>query len=146
MAGRISVYGAQAMLSSYFSKGAEPPPSFFLALILNNTPTPYVSGSELDEPIGMGYQRAEIVNDLSSWTNASQPFVVGNLADVSFIPATDDWGQIRYWALCNAIAEGFVIATGAIENPLTVNTGDQVVIPEASLSFSLGPFFTVTDN
>lgn len=146
MAGRVSVFGAQALLTSFFSQVVEPPPSLYLALIPEVAPTPYLAGDELEEVIGMGYARAEIPNDIASWSNASQPFVVANGIDVPFMAATGDWGQIRYWALCNAPDAGYVYATGEIEQPLTISNGDQVVIAEGALSISLGPFFTVTDN
>src|SRR4029077_18960231 len=47
MPGRITVWGANQLLMSYFAKKEEPPPSFYLALIRDTAPTAYMAGSEL---------------------------------------------------------------------------------------------------
>lgn len=146
MAGRVSVIGAQTVLNAFFSKSQEAPDSFYLALIREVAPTPYLSGEELDEIAGLGYQRAEIPNDTDNWSNTSQPFTVANAQDITFSPATDDWGAIRYWALTSSPAGGVVYFAGDMENQLYINNGDQVLIAEGTLSVSLGPFFAATDN
>jgi hypothetical protein len=141
MAGRITVWGASQLLTAYMGRTTEPPPNFYLALIKDIAPTPYMSGSELDEPSNVDYQRILIPNDLANWVNDSQPQEVYNVLPQQFITATSDWGKINYWALCNAVVDGYNFVVGDLENPVLLNTGDQVVFEEGDLSVALGPFF-----
>lgn len=142
MPGRVTLWGAGELLKTTFSRTAEVPPAFHLALILGSPPTPFVSGSELDEPDLPSYQRVEIPNDIAHWDNTSQLHVVTLNADVSFVPAAEDWGTIRYWALCNASVDGYVYFAGSLEEPIEVLESDIVVLKAGDLSFSLGPFFS----
>jgi hypothetical protein len=145
MSGRITVWGASALLTTYFAKTSDPPPSFYLALITDIAPTPYLSGGELDEPEALDYARAEIPNNLLNWANDSSPQEVYNILPISFTTATSDWGMIRYWALCNAPVDGYNFITGELENPVLINTGDQMVFADGDLSVVLGPFFLVEE-
>lgn len=141
MSGRLTVWGASQLLTSYFIKKTIPPPNFYVALIRTAAPTPYLSGSELDEPDNADYARMLIENDSMSWGNDSQPQEISNLLDVEFPAAVSDWGDIRYWALCNAAVDGFNFLVGELETPVQVMTGDQVMFAEGDLSVELGPFF-----
>jgi hypothetical protein len=141
MAGRITVWGAQQLLTSYFVGTTAVPESFWLALVRTVPPTPYMDGTELDEPDSDDYARIEIPNDQEHWANDSQPQEIYNLLPAQFITATADWGPIGFWALCNAPVDGFNFLVGDLENPVLVSTGDQVEISEGDLSVSLGPFF-----
>lgn len=141
MSGRLTVWGASQLLTTYFTQGTTPPPSFWLALVRTTPPDPYMSGSELDEPDSDDYSRIEIPNDLANWTNDSQPQEIYNVLPAQYVTATADWGQIGFWALCNAQVDGYNFLVGDLENPLLVSTGDQVEISEGDLSVSLGPFY-----
>lgn len=146
MPGRLTVWGASQLLTTYFIKSSTPPPNFYLALIREIAPTPYVNGSELDEPDNDDYARVQIANDTVRWANDSQPQEVYNAEPVSFTTATSDWGKIRYWALCNADVDGFNFLVGELENPLMITTGDQIVLSEGDLNVALGPFFLVEEQ
>jgi len=146
MSGRITVWGASQLLMSYFTQTTEPPPYFYLALIRTIAPTPYMSGSELDEPDNTDYARIEIANDLAHWVNDSAPQEVANLVPAQFVTAVSDWGQINYWALCNAPMDGYNLVVGNLESPVFVEAGDQVVIEESDLSVTLGPFFLAEEE
>jgi hypothetical protein len=141
MSGRLTVWGASQLLTTYFTMATTPPPSFWLALVRTTPPDPYMSGSELDEPDSDDYSRIEIPNDLANWANDSQPQEIYNVLSAQYVTATADWGQIGYWALCNAPVDGYNFIVGYLDNPLLVSTGDQVEISEGDLSVSLGPFF-----
>lgn len=141
MPGRLTVWGAGALLTNYFTQTTTAPPTFYLALVRAIAPTPYMSGAELDEPDNDDYARIAIDNDLANWANDSQPQEVYNVLPAQFITATSDWGSINYWALCNAMVEGYNLLVGELESPVIVASGDQVVISEGDLSVSLGPFF-----
>jgi hypothetical protein len=146
MSGRLTVWGAQQLLTTYFTMGTTPPPSFWLALVRTTPPDPYMSGSELDEPDSDDYSRIEIPNDLANWANDSQPQEIYNMLPAQYVTATADWGQIGFWALCNAQVDGYNFLVGDLENPLLVSTGDQVEISEGDLSVSLGPFYLAEEG
>ena len=146
MSGRLTVWGAAEMLTCFFNRTGDPPTSFWLALIRQVPPTPYMSGLEIDEPDNDDYARVEILNDSNEWTNASQPQVMSNELPVQFMTASSDWGLSGYWALCNADSGGFCYFVGDLESPLLVETGDQVVISEDDLSVALGPFFMAEEQ
>lgn len=146
MAGRLTLWGAGELINSFFGKSAEAPPAFYLALILETPPSPYVSGSELDEPEVGSYARVEIPNEISTWTNNGQLQVVSTDIVITFITATADWGRIRYWALCSAPSGGYVYMCGNMEQPFRVNSGDQAQVPAGDLTVNLGPFFTTEEG
>ena len=50
MAGRLTLWGAQQLLTGYFGQTIAPPASFYVALIVSVPPTPFMDGSDLDEP------------------------------------------------------------------------------------------------
>lgn len=147
MAGRLSLWGAGELLQSFFGRSAEPPQSFYLALIKSTAPTPYVSGAELDEPSSDdGYQRVEITNEVTSWADSTGVLhVVANVDDLFYVTALNDWGRISFWALCNQQEGGYVYCMGDMEEELFVYAGDQAVISAGELSLELGPFFTDED-
>jgi len=141
MPGRLTVWGAGQILTSYFARTTTPPPAFYLALVRNIPPTPYMSGSELDEPDNIDYARVLIENDLAHWSNSSQPQEIFNVMPSQFITATSDWGQINFWALCNADVDGYNLVVGNLDNPVVIEAGDQAVFADGDLSVSLGPFY-----
>lgn len=146
MAGRITLWGAGQLISTMFGRAQEVPASYHLAMIKTIPPTPYVSGAELDEPIGMGYGRVEIPNNLTYWSNQGQ-IQVGILnADANYAQATGDWGDLKYWALCNATVDGYVYFIGSLETPIRVNNADTVQVQAGDLGVTVGPFFTSTGD
>jgi hypothetical protein len=145
MAGKITLWGAGEILRTFFSRTGEPPPNFYLALIKDIPPTPYLSGTELDEPDFEEYNRFEIPNDDIAWTNEGQIQIMVCETDIAFTEAVETWGTIRYWALCNAPVDGFVYFIGDFERPSLIDVGDTVVVNPGDLSVSLGPFFFKED-
>ena len=146
MAGRITLWGAGQLMSSYFGRQAVIPDTYYLAAIKTIPPSPYVSGAELDEPIGMGYQRVAIPNNGLYWTNTGQIQVALLNTDVTFTAATGDWGELRYWALCNAVREGYAFFIGTLETPVTILNTDELEVGAGDLGVSVGPFFAAEDN
>jgi hypothetical protein len=149
MAGRLTMWGASEVLTTFFGNGEQSrdaPGSFWLALVREIAPTPYMSGAEIDEPDQADYARVEIPNDTLNWDNASAPQVISNLLVASFAVAVTDWGECRFWALCNAPIDGFNYLVGDLEVPLLVSAGDTVEVSEGDLGVSLGPFFSAEDE
>jgi hypothetical protein len=146
MSGQLTVWGAGQLLTSYFTATAEPVDNFYLALIMAIPPSPYMDGSELDEPLVVDYARIAIPNDALNWANDAQPQELYNILPAQFVTASSDWGLIGYWALTNAPTDGFNFIVGNLENPVLIEAGDQAVISEGDLSISLGPFFLAEED
>ena len=149
MSGRLTVWGAGELLTNFFGNGEqarEAPGSHWLALVRAIPPTAYMSGAEIDEPDATDYTRVEIANDLLTWSNASSPQTVYNQLAAQFPQAVTDWGVIRFWALTNALKEGFNYLVGELEQPLLVEAGDTVRLEAGDLGVSLGPFFTTDES
>ena len=144
MAGRLTLWGAGEILRSFFSRATTPPTDFYLAVIKDIAPTPYISGAEIDEPVGGGYERVAIPNDAVNWGSDGSLHTISVITDQVFKVATANWGVIRYWAICNAAVDGYVYFCGKIEtdNLINVETGDTVILGEGDLTVQLGPFFT----
>lgn len=141
--GRPTLWGAGEILRTFFSRAAEPPTSFYLALVKDIAPNPYITGEEINEPDAVDYQRAEIPNDLATFgdQNTGQLHMIYNLNDILFLTALADWGTIGYWALCDAAVGGNVYFYGDFEEPDEVLAGEQVLIPASLLAVEFGPFF-----
>lgn len=142
MAGKVTLWGAGEILRTFFAQSTEPPENFYLALISEVAPTPYISGAELSEPLFDEYERAVIPNDAITWTNDGQVHIMICETDVVFPTALEDWGTIRFWAVCNAPEGGYIYFVGAFEEPEVISEGDAVQVSSGNLSVSLGPFFS----
>jgi len=145
MSGRLTIWGAQQLLTVYFSQYATPPLDFYLALIKDVAPTPFLDGTELDEPLATDYARILVPNDQLNWANDSEPQVVYNTQPLAFTVATSDWGLMNFWALCDSPTDGNLVLVGDLEQPLQILTGDQAAFDEGDLTIVLGPFYQPDD-
>lgn len=137
MAG-ISRWGADLFTANLLGRSRPVLDTFYLALIVGNAPTAYVSGEQLAEPPdGSGYVRGVIPNDADTWALGDHS-VASNAVALLYPAATTAWGRVRYWALCNAPVGGYVVAFGAL-SPLLVDTGDVVRINVGALQLQLIP-------
>jgi hypothetical protein len=143
MSGRLTIWGAQQILGSFFGKSYVAPDNFYLALIKNVEPNAYVSGAELDEP-REGYERIAIPNNGLWWGDNGQLHVISTEQDVTFATATAQWGVIRYWALCNAPVDGMAYACGDLPGNSLVGIGDIASVAAGDLAITLGPFYAPT--
>lgn len=143
MAGRPTLWGAKEFLKSFFGQTTNPPANFYLALVQETPPNPFISGTELDEPVGMAYARKVIPNNSTNWSNTgitNQLHLVSNQLELAFTAATGEWGAIGYWALCDASTAGNVYFYGQLEQPVFIGDGDQAIVPALDLVIELGPF------
>jgi hypothetical protein len=143
----LALWGANEISQMIFGRRSLPPENFFLALIRTNQPNAFSDGTELDEPPTdtTGYARLQVPNDPTIWDTDGY-YLVRNIVDLTFLEADQDWGRIQYWALCNAVTEGFVYFTGRFPQSEVVTAGDIVHIPAGSLQIALGPIFGVDDG
>lgn len=141
----LTLFGAGQMLNTMFGNSSIVPTNFYLALISNQVPTPYLAGEELAEPTAASYTRAEMPNTPGAWDNASDPATIFYADAVGFSPAVEDWGLVSYWALCDSVLTGSVYAFGELAVPITVLAGDTVTLPALTFSISIGPFFATPE-
>lgn len=140
MAGRLTLWGAGELLTNFFTGGGTLPDNFFLAVTKTASPTPYVSGAELDEPLVGSYERLMIPATSAFWNNAGQIQVLEMSKDMSFVTALEDWGKLKYWALCDSPAGGNVYAFGDMD-PVNVDVGETLTLFDGDLAITVGPFF-----
>lgn len=143
MSAGITADGIEYLLN--LMRNAETPVgSYYVALIRDLPPGFTISGEELDEPTNPEYARGEIINDSGSWEVSDN--TLSNAVEVPFPVATDDWGQIRYWALTDQPLDlgGRVLLAGEFSEALFVEALDQPVLDEGSLTFSLEGFQWLT--
>lgn len=113
----------------------EPVGVYYVALCFNE-PGITTGGGELDEVEGLGYARGELVNVSGNWDVIHSQLT--NQVGVIFPLADEDWGQVRYWAICDAIEAGRVFWAGEFSEPMYIGEGDQVEIPEQALALYFG--------
>lgn len=87
-----------------------------------STTAPADDGTNITEPVGNGYARVSVTNDLTTW-NASSSGVKTNAIDISFPQATGSWGTITHFALIDQ-SSGDVIFTDVLVTSKTVDNGD----------------------
>lgn len=141
MSGQITLFGASQILASNFSKTVTPPLNYYLALIPSTSPTAFISGDELIELSGNGYARVQVPNDGTAWKLTNGQNAVTNVAGITFAAATGDWGQIRYWALCDALTGGNSYFYGAFDSPVVVNNTDILTVAAGNLVISVDAFY-----
>ena len=93
-----------------------PPTDYYVGLFTEN-PTPLGTG---DEVSGGGYTRVLVSFDIASDMSSA------SLGDVNFPVATGDWGEITHVGIFNASESGELYFFGALENPRSIYTGDEI--------------------
>lgn len=82
--------------------------------------------------MGLGYRRAEIENISANWD-----VIHGQLTttvDIDFPLADEDWGEVRYWAVCDSEDGGRVLWYDSFTDPFFIGEGEQPTIPAYGLS------------
>lgn len=141
----MTLWGAGEILTNFFAGGKTLPEDFWLALVKDAAPSAFISGAELDEPQVGSYNRMKIPASAAYWDNAGQMHVIGTTKNLPFVTANQDWGSIRYWALCDARVEGHIYAIGDLE-PIYVATGEAPELFAGDLTIALGPFYQTQEG
>ena len=135
MNGLITRDGA-AYIFNLFTNGESAAPTYYVALVVSAQPGIAVSGDELDEPAVSEYQRGALANVSGNWKIDGGTLI--NMVDIDFPVVANDWGQIRYWAICDEIDGGRVLFVGTFNTPFIVAIGDQPYVSAQALSIDLG--------
>jgi hypothetical protein len=133
MSGFMTAAGADYLLHLF--SGDQTKEIYHVALVGNQEPGLTTSGRELKEPTEASYTRSEVVNQSGNWQ--VQHGTLTNEVEISFPLATTDWGDIIYWAICDAPEGGSVLWTGEFTTAFYVAGTDQVTIPVGGVSVSL---------
>lgn len=115
-------------------------PAYYVALIVNERPSQFIVGWELDEPLYEDYARARYDNIPLGWTTATGE--VSNTLALSFPVAQNSWGTIRHWAICTSEESGDVLWAGSLETPIEVYATDQVTFPPGALTIRATSYST----
>jgi hypothetical protein len=127
----MTMYGANLTLDLLFGRTQSAPATLYVAVMYEEAGY-LVEGSELDEPDGGGYARVAMPNDGIHWHETADG-LASNGADVVFPTATEAWGQLRFWAICDAATDGNVITWGGMSARLIL-AGGNLRFPVDTLS------------
>ena len=136
MSGRVTNYGSQLFLKSFFGKSTTIPNTLWIALVTDEEPSVGSTGSDIVEPLTDDYVRSQYPNSKSNWTVTGTE-TISNSNAIEFPIATSDWGEARYFAVCDKKTGGNVIAYGDLLNGVEVFDSDQVIIAIGGISFTL---------
>ncbi len=81
-------------------------------------------GTDITEPVGMGYARVSVDNDGVTWDPASGGTKQNDIA-FTFPQATGDWGTIAEAFVADAASGGNVLWTGALKTVRFVGNGER---------------------
>lgn len=115
-------------------------PAYYVALIINERPSQFIRGTELDEPRVTDYTRARYDNIPLGWTESSGE--VSNTLALTFPMAESYWGTIRHWAICTEIEGGEVLWAGSVETPFEVHSEDRVSFQPGALTIRATSYST----
>lgn len=119
----ISTYLANKLLDHVFGDTPySPPATFYVALF---TTMPDADGNGGVEVAGGSYARAASTNDDLNWTDAVGR-IKGNSADIIFVQASDEWGDLLGAGIYDALSSGNLLVFGEFATPLAVHTNGIV--------------------
>ena len=122
--GDLAYWGAQQVAKTMFGKTVTPPSTWYMALVVGDEPSGFITGAELDEPSGGGYARQVIQNNASNWQEITFG-VMSHTKEIWFPTATKNWGLVHSWALCNASSGGEIFSFGRFNKGKHIEAGDR---------------------
>ena len=131
----ITNYGSRLVVQAVIGQALTTPDTLYIALT-TASPNATSTGVSLAEPAGGSYARAAILNDAAHWTFDGYNLVY-NTNDITFPTATGSWGRIGYWAICDALTNGNVLAYGTMNPVYSIVSGDTTKVLAGSCSFSV---------
>lgn len=108
-------------------------PTVFLAL---STADPGIDGTGFVEPVGNGYGRVAVANDLTQWPAATAG-VKKNGADIDFPEATDLWGTVTHFGIFVAASGGSPAAWGELDTSQSPDSPDQLQFAVGTLDVKI---------
>lgn len=139
MSGFITGSGENFLLD-LICRAVTAPQNFYLALMVNEPPSHFLSGSELDEPLVEEYARAEYQNSPGNWSERTGEMF--NTTQISFAVAKTAWPTIRHWGLLDAPESGTLLWAGTFDNPVELEVGDQLTFPVGFITLRTTSYIT----
>ena len=129
--GCLSNYAENKLLDHVLKTGAYSRPAHLYMALCTADPTDAGTGDSITEPSGGAYAR-EICDD---WDSAAAR-ATANSALIEFAAATAGWGTITHFAICDALTSGNMLAHGALDTPVEIETSDvfSLAIGDADIS------------
>lgn len=138
-AGEISDYLSNIWLDRMFRNQAFAVPTTYVAGIITNPVTDSMTGSTITEPVGNGYARELVYENLGGtpdWNAVAgtTPTVVDNSDDVDLGPASGgNWGTVIATAVCDASSAGNMLMYDNDMTDQAVDDGDTMRFPAGDL-------------
>jgi len=101
-----------------------------------STADPGDDGAGLAEPVGNGYARVQVTNNLTQWPAAAGGSK-NNANDITFPLASGSWGNITHFGIFDQLAGGNLLGSGALTVARTVGDGDQPRFAAGEITISL---------
>lgn len=94
---------------------------------LSTTSIDRTLGTGMTEPSGGSYAREPVtMNSSTNWGELfDSSYIFANKNAIAFDPPTSNWGRITHWFISDASSGGNIIATGPLNRPIFVQSGDS---------------------
>jgi hypothetical protein len=96
------------------------PGTVYIGLMLS---APLRDGTSVVEPVGNGYARVAVVNNLTQWPAAAARRKT-HANDIVFPTASGAWGTLTHFGIFDSASAGALLIADALSNPRTVNATD----------------------
>lgn len=105
------------------------PAAYYVGL---STTAPSLDGTGVSEPTDPAYTRVVL-------TNMTEPEngVVKNAVAIGFPDSTEDWGQITYFVIYDALTGGNLLGYNQLDKPRTIQADSQISFKANGLRLSL---------
>jgi len=131
----ISNYGRGYITKTLFGRSLNPNGTYFIAA-LKSSPNSASTGSTLNEPTAVSYARVAYANTSANWS-ASGSGSITNTNKIKFNVATQDWGLITHYALCDSFSGGNLFIFGTLTTKLFIANGDNLIIDSYGITISV---------
>lgn len=135
MSGSTTLYFRQELLKVFFTRDVYVQQYTELALcVCTKPPVLNASASQLNEPVGNGYNRLIVPLTSANWVVTGYG-EISNANALTFSAPTGDWGVLGGWALVTAGGSDVsVAATGSLSRPQRVLSGNAPTLPAQALT------------
>ena len=109
--------------------------------LLTAAPSDSGGGTEVS---GSNYARASVTSSLANWAGTQAPGSTAassgtggqtsNNAVITFPTPSGNWGQVTHFGIYDAASAGNLLLWGSLTISKTINSGDTVSFPAASLT------------
>ena len=101
-----------------------------------STTAPNDDGTNVTEPVGNGYARVAVTNNVTQWPNASGITKTHQNA-IAFAQATGSWGTLTHFVHYDAITAGNMLGSGTLDQAKIIDSGDTAEFDAGDLTIVL---------